>query len=116
MTIHNAEIKRDRAVPEPSEKQARNASPSDAVRDLQTLAASEVAAEQTLAVTVETRLNEIYPCRVAKAEDGLFTVDVEAPLIQEGRLVEEYNRVAKEMAGVKGVRVHILPSSIWGWG
>ena len=116
MSIHNAENKRGRAVSDRSEKQARSSSPSDAVRDLQTLAAGESAAERTLAATVETKLNEIYPCRVAKAEDGVFTVDVEAPLIQEGRLVEEYNRAAKEIAGVEGVRVHILPSSIWGWG
>jgi hypothetical protein len=116
MRIHNAEIERSQPVSERSEKKNRNASPSDAVRDLQTVAAGEAAGERTLAVTVETKLSEIYPCRVAKVEDGLCTVDVDAPLLQEARLVEVYNHAAKEIAGVEAVRVHILPSSIWGLG
>ena len=116
MRTNNAEKERVHEVPERSEKKNRSASPSDAVRDLQAFAAGETAVDASLAAMVETKLSEIYPCRVAKAEEGIFTVDVEAALLQETRLVEEYNQAAKEIAGVQSVRVHILASSIWGLG
>jgi hypothetical protein len=77
---------------------------------------SEIENELRLAARVETELRPVYPCEVVKADDGVFTVDVEAPLLWEERLVEEYDAVAKEIPGVKGVRVHILPSSIHGQG
>jgi hypothetical protein len=116
MRTHNADIERIHEVDERSEKKNRNASPSDAVRDLQVFATGDTGVDRSLVVAVQAKLNAIYPCRVAKVEDGMFTVDVEAPLLQEARLVDEFNRVAEEISGVRGVRVHILPAAIWGLG
>jgi hypothetical protein len=116
MRTNNAEKERVHEISERSEKKNRSTSPSDAVRDLQAFAAGDTAVYASLAAMVEAKLSEIYPCRVAKVEEGLFTVDVEAALLQEARLVEEYNLAAREISGVRGVRVHILPSSIWGLG
>jgi hypothetical protein len=59
-------------------------------------------------------LGSTYPCGLVKIEDGVLTAD--APLLRENRLVEEYNERAKKIAGVTRVRVHILPSSIYGLG
>ncbi len=69
-----------------------------------------------LAALVETKLREVYPCEVVGLHDGVVTVDVEAPLLQEQRLVEEFTRVAKGISGIKEVRVHILPNSMYGLG
>ena len=70
-----------------------------------------------LASQVEAKLRrDVYPCDVVKYEDGFFTVDVEAPLLWEGNLVEKYNRAVEGMAGVNGIRVHIRPESIYGLG
>ncbi len=97
-------------------KKSRNASPHDITLDLQKLTSDEATDELRLAALVETTLRAIYPCEVVKVEDGIFTVDVEAPLLQEARLVEEYNRAIESISGVKGVRVHLLSSNIWGLG
>lgn len=69
-----------------------------------------------VAAQVETRLRSVYPCEVVAFHDGVVTVDVEAPLLQEARLVEEFNREAGTIAGVKRVQVHIVPESIYGLG
>jgi hypothetical protein len=106
--------------PEPeskrSEKKTRNASPHELVQDLQKVTGTDAPDQLTWAAQVETALRGIYPCEVVKVEDGVITVDVEAPLLQEARLVEVYNRTARQIEGVKAVRVHILPSSTWGLG
>ena len=73
--------------------------------------------ELILAARVEARLRkEVYPCDVVSFQDGFFTVDVEAPLLWEGTLVEKYNRAVEVMDGVKGIRVHIRPESMYGLG
>lgn len=72
--------------------------------------------ESLSATRVGTELGSIYPCGLVKIEDGVHTVDVDAPLLWESRLVEEYNERAKWIAGVTCVRVHIRPSSIYGLG
>ena len=40
---------------------------------------------------VETDLRSVYPCAVVKDEDCVYTIDVEASLLGEDRLVEQYN-------------------------
>ena len=77
---------------------------------------SRMVNELRWAARVETELRAVFPCEVVQFDDGVFTVDVEAPLFWEDRLVEEYNAVAREIPGVKGIRVHILASSMYGQG
>jgi PAS domain-containing protein len=72
--------------------------------------------ELRLAALAETEMRSIYPCEVVKVEDGVLTVDVDAPLLWEDGLVEQYNERARRIAGVKSVRVRILPSSVYGLG
>jgi hypothetical protein len=85
--------------------------------DLRTsLQLSEIVNELLLAARVETELRAVFPCEVVRADDGVFTVDVDAPLLWEDRLVKEYNAVAKGIPGVKRIRVHILASRMYGQG
>ncbi|MEJ2717607.1 MAG: hypothetical protein P8182_10775 [Deltaproteobacteria bacterium] len=77
---------------------------------------AEIEDELRLAASVETELRAVFPCEVVQVDDGVFLVDVEAPLLWEDRLVEDYNAVAEKIPGVRGVRIHILPSSIHGQG
>jgi hypothetical protein len=84
--------------------------------NLQKLSADGATDELRLAALVETTLRAIYPCEVVKVDGGIFTVDVEAPLLQEARLLEEYNKAVEKISGVKAVRVHLLSSNIWGLG
>ena len=116
MRILKKRTEQPEPVSERPEKKLRNASPHDLLHDLQKVTGAAATDELTWAAQVESTLRAIYPCEVVKVEDGVFTVDVEAPLLQEARLVEGYNQAAKEIAGVKAVRVHILSSSIWGLG
>jgi hypothetical protein len=88
--------------------------PSAPSREASKLA--EIENELRLAARVETELRAVYPCEVVQVDDGVIIVDVEAPLLWEHRLVEDYNGVAEKIPGVKGVRVHILPSSMYGQG
>jgi hypothetical protein len=69
-----------------------------------------------VAAQVETRLRSVYPCEVVAFDNGVVTVDVEAPLVYEARLVEEFNKEAETIAGVTKVLVHIVPESIFGLG
>ncbi|MEJ2718016.1 MAG: hypothetical protein P8182_12910 [Deltaproteobacteria bacterium] len=72
--------------------------------------------ELRLAKHIETELRSVCPCRVVSVEDRVFTVDVDAPLLWEGRLVEECSAVAEKTRGVRGIRVHIRASGIHGLG
>ena len=73
--------------------------------------------ELILAAQVEAKLRrDVYPCDVMKFEDGFFTVDVEAPLLWEGNLIDKYNRAVEGMAGINGIRVHIRPECIYSLG
>jgi hypothetical protein len=116
MRILKQKTEQPEQVLEKHEKKTRNASPHDLVQDLNKVTGAVATDELTWAAQVESTLRSIYPCEVVKVEEGVFTVDVEAPLLQEARLVEVYNAAAKKIAGVKAVRVHILPSNIWGLG
>ncbi|MDQ7781420.1 MAG: hypothetical protein RDU20_00980 [Desulfomonilaceae bacterium] len=116
MRVVSSKSEPRREVPERKGEKSRNASPHDITMDLQKLTTDKATDELKLAALVETTLRAIYPCEVVRVEDGIFTVDVEAPLLQEARLVEEYNRAVGKMPGVKAVRVHLAPSNIWGLG
>ena len=76
----------------------------------------ETANELELAARLESALRTVFPCEVVKAKDGVFTVDVEAPILWESRLVKDFNKVGKELPGVKRVLVHIVSTSMYGLG
>ena len=89
---------------------------TDTEEDLDRLISGEEVNDLVMAAQVESKLRKVYPCEVVAYHDGEVTVDVEAPLLLEARLVEEYNREAKTIPGVKNVRVHIVPENIFGLG
>ena len=102
----------DKVDEEPvSDAEHEPGAPSSAPSEL-----SEIENELRLAARVETELRPVYPCEVVKADDGVFTVDVEAPLLWEAQLVENYNAVGRRIPGLNGIRVHILASGIHGLG
>ncbi|MFH1113689.1 MAG: hypothetical protein V1792_07180 [Pseudomonadota bacterium] len=116
MRVVNSNFEQVRETAEHAATKAQNASPQDIAMDLRKVTAAEATDELRLAALVETTLRAIYPCEVVKVEDGIFTVDVEIPLIQEALLEEEYNRAAAKIPGVKGVRVHLASSAARGLG
>ncbi len=116
MRIVNSTRMKEQAAPERTESRTPGMSPHDLVNDLRNFGAGGAVDEAAVASRLRTTLCKIYPCEVAKVEDGVFTVDVEAALLQEDRLVEEYNAAAMGIAGVKALRVHLLSSNIWGLG
>ncbi|MEJ2717003.1 MAG: hypothetical protein P8182_07665, partial [Deltaproteobacteria bacterium] len=69
-----------------------------------------------LAAQVEAELTAVYPCVSVTADNGIVTADVEAPLLWEKQLVEKFKKAAASVPGVKDVRVHILPETIYGLG
>lgn len=116
MRTQSAKKEQQKSASGRTEKKTRSTSPHDMVQGLQKMNDEHASDELRIAAEVETRLRHIYPCEVVKAEGGIFTVDVEAPLLQEAQLVKRFNEAVKEMDGVKEVRVHIMPSNIWGLG
>ena len=98
-----------------AEKEDLNSIPADLVENFDNALAEARRDEFTTAAKVETKLRAIYPCEVVKAKDGIFTVDVEGPVLRKAQLVEKYNSAARKIPGVKGIRVHVL-STIGGLG
>ena len=100
----------------PEVGEAGRETPEERRPDTDGLLSAQEVNELVWAAQVETELRAVYPCEVVMLHDGIVTVDVEAPLLQEARLVEEFNIAARKIYGVKEVRVHILPSNIYGLG
>ena len=74
----------------------------------------EVIKDLILAARVEAKLVAVYPCVSVICENGIVTADVDAPLLWEDLLVEEFRKVGRSVSGVKDVRVHILPEGMHG--
>jgi len=108
----------EESAPEITEEEARERicgtaeSPGFAV----TPESREALNDLILAAQVAVKLAAVYPCVSVTAEDGIVTADVEAPLLWENRLVEEFTKAANSVPGVKDIRVHILPDTICGLG
>ncbi|MEJ2717007.1 MAG: hypothetical protein P8182_07685 [Deltaproteobacteria bacterium] len=100
----------------PEVEETDREAPQERQPDTDGLLSEQEVNELVFAAQVETELRSVYPCEVVMLHDGIVTVDVDAPLLQEARLVEEFNRAAEKISGVKEVRVHILPTSIYGLG
>ncbi len=115
MTKHS-----DRTQPESSIETTETTAVETGTPESRTHAPGESTAQDLLtcacAGDVENALCEIYPCKVREVEKGVFVVEVDAPLIQEARLSEVFNRCAGRMPGVKEVRVCVQVECIWGAG
>lgn len=74
---------------------------------------SQSACEDLLiAARVKNRLVESYPNCEVSAKDGHVMVNVTAELTQEPRIAEEVKLEASKEAGVKEVRVNVMPAGI----
>jgi cytidylate kinase len=62
-----------------------------------------------LAAEVKAALVDQFPGSEAFAEDGVVSVKVDVPPIQEKQASERVRKLAEKVEGVKEVRVHILP-------
>ena len=63
----------------------------------------------TLAAQVQARLVKEVPVKDVCAEDGVIYADIKADLIHEDKLTANINTIAKKVAGVKDVKVRVLP-------
>lgn len=72
-------------------------------------------ADRRLAARVVVELVDTFPDARATAKDGIVTVDIHAPIVQEPTIVTEVVKLASPIEGVTEVRVHIIPAqSDWG--
>ncbi|MEJ2724699.1 MAG: cytidylate kinase-like family protein [Deltaproteobacteria bacterium] len=62
-----------------------------------------------LAAEVKAALVDQFPGSEAFADDGVVSVKVDVPPIQEKQASERVRKLAEKVEGVKEVRVHILP-------
>jgi cytidylate kinase len=62
-----------------------------------------------LAAEVKAALVDQFPGAATSAEDGVVTVKVDVPHIQEKQASEKVRELVEKVEGVKGVRVHIVP-------
>ena len=113
---HNEQLEMRVHEHTPEVGEADREAPEERRPDTDGLLTEQEVNELVWAAQVETELRSVYPCEVVMFHDGIVTVDVEAPLLQEARLVEEFNIAARKIYGVKEVRVHILPTNIYGLG
>ena len=65
-----------------------------------------------LAAEVNAALVDTYPTSETHAEDGVVSVKIEFPLIQEEQVTKEIKNIARKVDGVKEVRVHVLPFTL----
>ena len=63
----------------------------------------------TLAAQVQARLVKEVPVKDVCAEDGVIYTDIKADLLHEDKLTANINTIAKKVAGVKDVKVRVLP-------
>ena len=65
-----------------------------------------------LAARVKTALVDGRPDLQVSAEDGTVFVKTEAPIIHETSLVQEIQDISKTIAGVKEIKINIIPSDV----
>ena len=66
----------------------------------------------TLASHVKAALVDVRPDMQVSAEDGTVFVKTEAPIIHEASLVKKIQEISKTIAGVKEIKVNIIPSDV----
>jgi cytidylate kinase len=64
--------------------------------------------DRLLAAQVKVRLVSEIPGVLVTADDGVVSVEIEAPLLQESRIVDEVNGALSSMSGIKDLTVHVI--------
>jgi len=67
----------------------------------------------SLSANVKAALIDAYPTAEASADDGIVLVKVEAPLIHEEQITQKIENLAEKVKGVKEVRVHVIPFTLY---
>jgi cytidylate kinase len=67
-----------------------------------------------LAAEVKAALVSEFPNSEASAKEGVVMVTVEGPVIQEKPLNERITGIVEKVPGVKEVRVHLIPFTLFG--
>ncbi len=70
----------------------------------------EVLEDRVLGADVRIKLVDQFPSVKVTALHGIVSVSVNAPLIQEEQISEEISTLAQVIAGVREVRVNIIPT------
>ncbi|MBN1833613.1 MAG: cytidylate kinase-like family protein [Deltaproteobacteria bacterium] len=65
-----------------------------------------------LAARVKAAVVDVRPDIEVTAEDGIVFVKTEAPVIHEASLVQKIQKISKNIAGVKEIKIHIIPSDV----
>ena len=69
---------------------------------------------QNVALAAETKaaLVDEFPASEVSAKEGIVSVRVDAPLIQDEQITERIQSIVKKLDGVQEVKVHVIPLAI----
>jgi hypothetical protein len=65
-----------------------------------------------LAARVKAALVDVRPDLQVTAEDGIVSVETEAPIIHEASLVREIQEISNNIAGVKETKINVIPTDV----
>jgi cytidylate kinase len=83
------------------------------LKQFQTTPESQRAIEDlAIAARVKAALINVRPDLQVSAKDGVVFVKTEAPIIHERSLVEEIQEISKGIAGVREMKINIIPSDV----
>ena len=83
------------------------------LKQFQTTPESQRAIEDlAIAARVKAALINVRPDLQVSAKDGVVFVKTEAPIIHERSLVEEIREISKGIAGVREMKINIIPSDV----
>jgi cytidylate kinase len=83
------------------------------LKQFQTTPESQRAIEDlAVAARVKAALVNVRPDMQVSAKDGIVFVKTEAPIIHERSLVEEIQEISKGIAGVREIKINIIPSDV----
>ena len=73
----------------------------------------QVIDDLALATEVKAVLVNKFPTCETSAKEGMVFVKIEAPIIQEEQITGKIKSIAEKVAGVKEVRVHVIPFTLF---
>jgi hypothetical protein len=83
------------------------------LKQFQTTPESQRAIEDlAIAARVKAALINVRPDLQVSAKDGVVFVKTEAPIIHERSLVEEIQEISKGIAGIREMKINIIPSDV----
>ncbi len=83
------------------------------LKQFQTTPESQRAIEDlAVAARVKAALVDVRPDLQVSAKDGIVFVKTEAPMVHERSLVEEIQEISKGIAGVREIKINIIPSDV----